>query len=227
MKNPILLILLFLIVTSCNENFWGYNYDSPPLKKITRIQGTISDKFSGKPIQPATINVNGQETMTDENGNYILNYVIPEDIEPNQQEIGYLSIVAWNYIPYNFTFYIYPVQNIVDCELEYAVPTILDAVCNGDTVQSIIREYQGLSTIDYVSVTFKVKDSLGVWERKEFNMDIKRVINDTLGCYEHRIWKSIIKDSLRSDWYRITAKDVNGNVHRSDFTINLDDIMFY
>ena len=112
--------------------------------------------------------------------NYLLNYLIPDDVEPNQQEIGYLNIIAPDYTHHNATITIYPVENIVDIQLEFSPPTIIDAVSHGDTSQAIIRDYQGVDDIRYVSVMFLEYRS-GVWERREFQMSKASNINEITG----------------------------------------------
>jgi hypothetical protein len=227
MRNIALSIVLLLIfITSCDNNFWGYNYDAPALINITRIQGNLSDKFSDKPIHPANVIVNGQETWTDENGNYLLNYIIPDDVEPNQQEIGNLSIIAPDYLHFNTTFIIYPVENIINFKLEYAPPIIINAVSHGDTTQAIIKDYQGVEDINYVSVTFNIYID-EVWQRKEFNLMEMSHINNISVYYQFIAGEHIVDLSNMSDWFRITAKDKSDNVHRMDFTINPDSTLFF
>jgi len=230
MKNPFIILLLSVIIlTNCNENFWGYNYDAPALINITHIHGNLVDKYSGEPIHPATITVNGQETKTDENGNYLMNYIIPEEIEPNQQEIGYVSIVAPDYLHYNSSFIILPVDNVINIELEYSVPTILNAVSHGDTTQAIIRDYQGIDDIRYTTVTFLEDTGYGVWIRKEFELNEMINIDMYTSYYEFVVDDSvnIMNLSRISDWFRITAKDKSDNIHRLDFTINPDSSLFF
>jgi len=229
MKNScILILLIFVLVTGCNENFWGYNYEAPPLVKLTRIQGNLSDKFSGKPIHPATVTINGQETKTDENGNYLLNYIIPDEIEQNEQEIGYLNIIAPDYLHYTSSFIILPVENTVNIELEYSVPTVINAVSHVDTTQAIVRDYQGTIDIVYVSVTFqRFNTEIGDWERKEYEMSKISNINEISAYYQY-IKKGIsLNNSILSDWFRITAVDNDDNTHQLDFTISPDSSLFF
>ena len=229
MKNQyIIIFILVMIVASCNENFWGYNYDAPPLAKLTRIQGNLIDKYSGNPVHPATVIVNGQETETDANGNYLMNYIIPDEIEPNQQEVGYLTIIAPDYIQYNSTFIIYPVHNNMDIELEYSPPIILDAVSHGDPTQAIIRDYQGTEDISFVSVTFLQDTGNGIPFRNEIEMN--KVINLDMhtAYYQFRVDSvHLLNVSQILDWFRITARDKSDNVHRFDSTINPDSSLLF
>jgi hypothetical protein len=223
-----ILTSIIIISTGCNENFWGYNYDAPALINVTRIQGNISDKFSGNPIQPATININGQETLTDEFGNFLLNYVIPDDIEPNQPEVGYLTIIALNYLPYSTTFIIYPIENTVNIELEYAPPIVLNAVSHGDTTQAIIKDYQSTNDINFVSVTFLEDTGSGVWIRKEFEMNKMNNIDINTAYYQFVVDSVTIMNLSRiSDWFRITARDKSENIHMVSFTIHPDSSLFF
>lgn len=230
MKNLIIVIFLILIVTyGCNENYWGYNYEAPPLVNVTRIQGNLSDKFSGDPIHPANVIVNGQETWADENGNFLLNYIIPDEVEPNQQEVGYMNIVAPDYLFYSTTFIIFPVENNLDIELEYAVPIVMDAVSHGDSTQAIIKDYQGIDDIRFVSVTFLEDTGAGIFIRKEFEMDKISRIDLNTAYYQFVVYdiNHVINLSNISDWFRITARDKSDNVHRLDFTIEPDSSLLF
>ena len=228
MKNAVLSILFIIIfIAGCDEKFLGYNYEAPALIKATRIQGNLSDKYSNKPIHPATININGQETMTDENGYYLLNYIVPDDIDPNQQEIGYISITAPDYLHYNSTLIIYPIENILNIELEYAPPIIISAISQGDTTQAIVKDYQGVEDINYVSVTFLEDTGFGIWVRKEFEMTKMSNIDINTAYYEFIAWEELINVSNISDWFRITARDKSDNVHRVDYIINPDSTLFF
>jgi hypothetical protein len=206
---------------ACEENYWGYNYKAPVLVTITRIKGKILDHNRSRPVPAAIISVNGQKTMSDEDGNYLLNYIVPEDSEPNKLETGVISVSAPQYLPYNGTFQIFPFENIKDIELEYAVPVVNNAVSNGDTTQAIITDFQGVEDIEYVSVTYNLYES-GEVIRVEYDMDYKGTSDNFTAYYQHII---PIRDI--GTWFRITAKDKEGNTHRADFTINPQDTMLF
>jgi hypothetical protein len=218
----LLLTLLFFI--ACEENFWGYIYEAPALINTTRIKGTITDQFSGETVPAATISINDQKTMGDENGNFLLNYLLPEDAEPNKPEIGYVSVSAPQYLNYSRTLLIYPFENHMDIELEYAVPIVKNAASDGDTTQAIIVDYQGVEDIASVSVTFN-KHISGNVERIEFDMVFKGYSDNITSHYQHT--RRELDNYEIGSWFRITAKDKNGNVHRADFTINPDDSLLF
>ena len=215
------LLFPLLILIACEENFWGYNYNAPELINITRIKGKITNQFSGEPVAAATIIINGQKTMSVENGNYLLNYIVPEDAEPNKVEMGHISVSAPQYLPYTTTLPIYPFENIIDIEMEYADPIVKNAVSNGDITQAIITDYQGVEDINYVSVTYNLHIE-GVVVRAEYEMVYIDQSDDFTAFYQH-----IIIDPEMGNWFRITAKDKSGNTHRADFTINQHDSLLF
>ncbi len=217
-----LLTLLFFI--ACEENFWGYNYNAPALINTTRIKGTITDQFTAEPVPAATIGINDQMTMSDENGIFLLNYLLPEDAEPNKLETGYITVSAPQYMSYSGILLIYPIENHKDIELTYAVPIVKNAASDGDTTQAIIIDYQGVEDIDNVSVTFN-QLKLGVVVRIEFDMIFKGQSDDITAYFQHV--RRDQDDIEISSWFRITAKDKNGNAHRADFTINPDDSLLF
>ena len=218
----LLFTLLFFI--ACEENFWGYNYNAPALINTTRIEGTITDKFTGEPVPAAIISINDQKTMSDENGNFLLNYLLPEDGEPNNLETGYITVSAPQYLYYNGILLIYPIENHKDIELTYAVPIVKYAASNGDTTQAIVIDYQGVEDIDTVSVTFNQHIS-GIPVRVEFDMVYKGQSDNFTAYYQHI--RRDQDDIEIGNWFRITAKDKSGNVHRADFTINPDDSLLF
>ena len=188
MKNLFILIFILIVfIISCDDNLWDYNYEAPALVNVTRIQGSVIDKYSGKPIHPADIFINGQETSTDENGNYLLNYIIPDEIEPNEQEIGYLSIIAPDYLHYSSSFIILPVHNTVDFELEYSPPIILDAISHGDTTQAIVKDPTMGVKIDFDGSSITIDMFIIV----EYGTRVKSVAASVSNSVRYKIEKAL------------------------------------
>jgi hypothetical protein len=231
------LLLALLFFTACEENFWGYNYDAPALINTSRIKGTITNTFTGEPVSEAIISINDQVTMSDESGNYLLNYIIPDDAEPNKLETGYVSVSAPKYLDYNGSLIIYPFENYMDIELKYAAPIVKNAMSDGDTTQAIIIDYQGVEDIDSVSVTYHLSISGYVFQVK-FDMVYEGQSDNITAYFQHirsdleefeigSWWFMIGAADIWGSWFMITAKDKSGNTNQEEFTINPDDSMLF
>ena len=158
LKIAAFLLFSFLILLNC-DNFWGYNYDADPIPNSAPVSGKVTNLFTGEPVYDAKVQVGSQSTRTDENGEYLLQYLYKSDEDRNQPVS--ITVSATNYFSYSTFRIIYPQNNFFELTLEYAAPLISKAVLvdyygDGETFvcQALVKDYQGIGEISSAIASF-------------------------------------------------------------------------
>lgn len=166
-------IILFTLFNGCDlQKYTGYDHTAQELVETTQIYGYITNFYTGDSVYDARLRFGTQETLSDFNGSYALNYVMNDDEERNKPTP--ILISKENYYPYQKETVLLPTKNQLDFQIKYAAPIIVDTrrreadsllVC-----QAIIKDYQGIETLKSIKLTYvyldtfvgKVVDSLTV-----------------------------------------------------------------
>jgi hypothetical protein len=218
------LVLLFLL--SCDtDRFLGFKYSADKIPETAPVSGTVLNKFTDDPVAGARVEIGSQVTFTDSSGHFFLNYFLQAD---NQRDKPIpVEIIAKNYLPFKTSLIIYPSENTLNVELEYGAPIIEAAVQKDSICQAIILDYQGIPTLDSVSVTFHfwypgVKES-----EVQFPLQLKRMVGNR-GYYEVRFDTFIFEYGfLKEDNFLIYVHDKDGFETRKRFTtFNVQQLLF-
>jgi len=152
-----LCIFLILILYGCDfDKYLGYDNKAQELLNTAAVSGSITNFYTDDPVSNALVKVGQQETLTNSNGLYSLNYVLTDDEERNKPV--HIHISAHNYYPDSITTLIEPLDNMYNFQLRYAAPMIKDIVRQQyrffDICQAIVSDYQGWQDIDSVYALF-------------------------------------------------------------------------
>ncbi|GAB4363239.1 MAG: hypothetical protein Kow0042_00880 [Calditrichia bacterium] len=236
MKTVFIISFGFLMIffSGCKE-FTGYKYDADPLSEQARIQGTIINIFTGKPVEDALIQFGELKTLTDENGQYFLVYPLGPD-ESRDKPVP-ITITARNYESYRDSLILYPQTMEYHAQLVYAAPiieqTAMVPVTSGLFVcEAVVRDYQGITDIDSVKATIWYAKDLEPFPRiLQIGMDY---IGSPPQSSDRGYFQCLVLSGLSQGWflveqYRITAEDRAGNTHEifKEFRLSRPDTLLF
>ncbi len=155
MRKKILLLFLsvltLMMFSSCdNEKFLNYNYEAEAVAQSVTVTGNIQNIFTDAPVNDALVTLEGQATVTNDNGLFSLNYFTGFD-EGLSRPVD-VTITADKYYPLETEVVIYPEGTEINEKMVYGAPIVLEATLDSATHYSraIIRDYQGVENIDSV-----------------------------------------------------------------------------
>jgi len=201
MKNIIKLayfIFLFIIISSCDtDRFFGYNHEADEQLESTDIYGTVTNVFTGEPVEKVNIKFGSFVTRTDKDGYYFTKYALQED--ENRNAPVHVAVKMRQYYEFEDDLILYPLSNEYNIVLIYAAPIIVQSTIGtlhpemifGPPfvppmyAQARIRDYQGIETITKVTVT--VFYSLNPDEPVEYELELMRIINKTDAFYQFKV----------------------------------------
>ncbi len=167
MKKNVLQLFIFvlLLIISC-EKFTSFDYESEKIGSHSVISGRVQNVFDRTPVDGANMNIGIMQTNTDENGKYLVDYIIGVDEERNKPID--IIIDAENYYPLDTTLIIFPPEMQFNLKMIYAAPIIESAWIGvipiilpispdpflSPVTQVLLSDYQGIATIDSIITTF-------------------------------------------------------------------------
>jgi hypothetical protein len=183
----VLFASLFLLI-SCKE-FTSYNLEGTSTDILIKINGKITDQYSGKPVRDAQVTVGPRSTVTDLGGKY--NIYFPLSTDENRDKPVPITISAYNYVTYTEERVFYPEDIQINLTLIYAAPIIFETtitpVYGGYDgghyhLEALIGDYQGLSDITSAQAAFRyVLGTVSFW--RYFTLDFVRSVDGTRGYF--------------------------------------------
>lgn len=208
-----LLMIIFLLLSCDTEKYFSYNYDAREFSEIASFSGTVTNVFTGAKVPGAIIRIEDQNTVTDMQGFYRLDYVLSADAKLSKQID--IEVVAFNYLPYTQTQSIFPGDFSLDVELEYGAPIIEETGCYDMTFcQAIVFDYQGANNIQTVSAHFQYIGENNLVTH-EFDIELAqiRIVTPERAHYLAIVDPSSPIYGTLSRSYTVTAMDQEGFSH--------------
>ncbi len=149
-------LIFMLVLTACDtERLTGFNYQANGISQTAKISGRVVNIFTSEPVEDVIVSFRGQSTVTNDAGEYSLDYLLAADEEFNKPVDAIFS--NENFFELDTTFIVFPTQNNFDVKLVYGAPIITDSERLGlssDELHIILRatifDYQGVNDIDSV-----------------------------------------------------------------------------
>lgn len=163
MKHFLLALSLLGLFSGCDwDKYFGYQNEAQALANHTEISGTVQNLFTGQPVKNALVRFGTQETLTDTGGFYNFNYILSDDEQRNKPTP--FAVEKHNYYSHFGETKLLPGTDEYNFDLVYAAPIIVDTkrrpmqelIC-----QAIIRDYQGIASLQSVDVIYIENDVQG------------------------------------------------------------------
>ena len=205
---------IVLLIISCNpEKYFGYSNEAEDLLKYAKVEGTVTNFYTGEPAGLIHVQVEQYETISDFSGRYYFTYILKSDDERNRPVTFLFS--HKKYYPLEKKVIIDPLGMEVNASLHYAAPVIKEtALFRNDNnnlegqnyiCQAIVLDYQGVGTIDLVELTVQLEDAnRNIWE-ESFPMRLADAHTSTVGYFQTEFRVSAGAE-LRNG-YRVYARD--------------------
>ncbi|MEJ2545602.1 MAG: hypothetical protein P8Y99_16180, partial [Calditrichaceae bacterium] len=126
MKILFLIILIFAVSYCDYDKYIGYDHTAQDLLTTALIEGTVTHFYTGEPVFNASIRIGNQETLSNINGYYSINYILTDN--ENRNKPVPIHISAPDYFPDSLITLIEPLGKEYNFQLKYAAPIILNAV---------------------------------------------------------------------------------------------------
>ena len=165
-------LLIFLIfISSCEtERFTGYQHEADELIETAIVQGLVRNTFTDELLPEALVRVGSMETLTNERGYFLVNFLMSDDVRQNKPVK--INLSANKYYSKSVEKIILPLKNHFSFTLDRAAPVIDTTVvfkvedASQDTIQNyicqaVVGDYQGPLSIDSVvaRLSFRVPGS--------------------------------------------------------------------
>ena len=233
MKN-IYIIISFLILYNCDyDKYIGYDTNAEELLTTSPVQGQIIHFYTGDPVTNALVKVGMQETLTNINGFYNLNYVLSGDEERNKPI--QIQVTAHNYYPESLTTIIEPLGNRHNFQLKYDAPIIIKAARRITILeigkewikyqvicQAIVLDYQGAEDISEAFARFYYNESADTLYQP---LVIKSMPSPDTGYFQS-VYVGMISFDLN---YDINVQDEDGYsdmLERANNRFQEDELLF-
>jgi hypothetical protein len=163
----LVLFASFFLLISCKE-FTSYNLEGTSTDILIKINGKITDQYSGNPVRDAQVTIGPRSTITDLGGKY--NLYLPMGTDENRDKPVPITISAFNYVTYTEERIFYPEDIQINLTIIYAAPIVFETsiteIPGGSDgghyhLEALIGDYQGLSDITSAQAAFRYK--LGTW----------------------------------------------------------------
>jgi len=210
MKIPIFIILFSLVSISCDSDvYFGYKFTTEELSVTTLISGYVTNYYTDQPVDNVLVRFGIQETFSDVNGYYQLDYLLSEDELRNK--MTEISFEKENYFPSQQSAILSNLENTIDVGLKYAAPIIVSTarpyltptflVC-----QAIIHDYQGLENLESVQVAYHFPTSIAqVYDTVRVDLEFHQSPEYGIGYYQE--FRYFIDEEM---FYYIEAMDKDG-----------------
>ena len=219
-KILILFVLLNLsgwFVSCDSDRYLSYNFTAESPAKVAQISGTISNLYTGQPVENAQIIIDNQFAETESNGEYLLNFILGGDESFNRSYN--VRITADEYYPLDTTIVVFPNLNEAKYILDYGAPVVVSAeLVEPAIARATILDYQGISSVDTVTVLVAF---LGAFPNSnkllwlEYPLIRTQVINEKTARYETVI--EYDNGILLFSKMRVIARDNEGFVKNQIF----------
>ncbi len=166
--------------------------------------------FTGDAVPLAAVALGTQAALSDENGYYVLNYILSED--DRQGARVPFSVTAENYFPRNEVVSVFPRDDVVrDIQLEYAAPIIRElSLYVMQFCQVLVLDYQGVGNIRQVLGHFSyVNDQNEVMSEITLPLTFRGVFGENIAGYQVYVPR-ISGDDALSPSFRIEVEDFDG-----------------
>jgi hypothetical protein len=190
-----------LLLQCDTDKYFGYSYNADLPDNEVTISGKVINTFTEQMVSGAIVNINGQTTETDFQGEYLFTYTVAED-EGYSRPIPVI-ISKENYFPLHTSLIIYPTDdNILDARLIYAAPiiqesTFIDSICSAQ-----IFDYQGVNDIDSVFTIHAYIDSdSGYAFLDTLPMPLVNILDANTGLFQ-----TVVPDCVGTGQLAVTAR---------------------
>ncbi len=207
-----ILIISIFIILSCEE-FTKYNLEGSSPEVLIRINGVISDYYSGEPVKDAEVQIGPRATLTNINGQFRLHF--PLGTDENRDKPVPIIIHAYNYETYFEEKVIYPEDTEINFDLVYAAPIISDVEITNDgkgnyICRAKITDYQNASSIVNVQMSFRY--ALGTWsDWRHFVMQFVQGIDQFSSYFEGKAPVHLEGGAYFNGRFEIKAWDRDGH----------------
>ncbi len=227
----IAVVSILPLLTGCDyEKFIGYDNEGQELLETTRVYGRIIHYYTHKPVNYARVQVGGQETLTNVNGEYALNYLLSDDERRNKSTP--IKISAANYFPVEFEEVLSPVENEFSYRLKYAAPIVEKAIRRTNPVnrnelvcQAVVTDYQGPDNLEQVAAYYPLQYYDGSKDTLETIMNMVGIKGPYTFYYQSKVMNQTGFDLA----YRVIAVDKDEFSHtlaRANNPFREDTLLF-
>jgi len=140
---------LVLFISGACDKYISYDYSAGSIGSRIEISGFVTNIFTGDVIKGAWIEFGQQRTYSDSTGQYHIEYILGIDEQRDKPVL--LTINAEDYLPFEKSFILYPVDTVINLRMEYGAP-IIEKIWIGSyndliIFQSRIHDYQSVDNI--------------------------------------------------------------------------------
>ncbi len=192
------LIFLILIFVGC-EKYIGYDYSAGSIGSRIEISGYLSNIFTGDPVKGAVIDFGLQRTFSDSTGQYGIDYILGADEQRDKPVL--LTVLAENYMPFEKSIILYPVDTVISLQLEYGAP-IVEKIWIGFWQSLIIfqvkiLDYQSIANVTHVfSEMYYFKEGESDSRKLAKDMQLIALLDSNLAVYQ-----SVGPPMLADGWF--------------------------
>jgi len=209
--------ILFLLSSCDVDKYFGYSNEAEDLLTYARISGKVVNTYTGEPAGIIHVEAGRYETLTDYAGSFFINYILTTDDERNRPVL--FRFTHEKYYPEEKYYVIDPLGMEVKVAIRYAAPVIEKTALfpqqNSSELegvrfvcQAIIKDYQGIHTVDFVEARFEAEDNGGNIHRESRRMSIVQTVSNREGYFQTEI---IIKpNEVLKNGYAVYARDNEG-----------------
>lgn len=216
MVRPMLFLLftLLFIFSGC-EKFTGFKYSADDPTLYTRIEGVVTNLFTGEPVADAKVRFAFQTTLTDDAGHYLMFFPLGTDEDRNKPV--QITIDAENFGQYRTSKILVPISNNFDFRIEYVAPIIdkmalVPVATNLLVFEAVIIDYQGVADITYTRGRFsyaKMFEPSLRWEESPLTLVGQE--ESWTGHFQCLVEATIDAEWELSELYEITVRDQAGH----------------
>ena len=206
-------VLIIVMLFSCDsDRFLSYNYQAQSVIKITEITGSVTHRFTARPVSNATITIENQSTITDQNGDYEMSYQMSSDAELGRAIP--IRINAENFFELESPQVLLPEPIQLNYVLEYAAPIIdAAAIVDATVCQALITDYQGPQDVVSVNVKLHYKDPATGTTLGTVDVPMNYVGQHATNVHRFQIFVPVgYPVTVYGDFIIVTARDSKGYV---------------
>lgn len=221
MRFRLLSVYLFFLLSllSCDfEKFIGAETEVDVLVNDTSISGQITNVFTNAIIFKARIHIGNQSSLTDQNGNYQINYLLSED--DNRNKPVNFQISAPKYFTYSDSLVLIPDQHRQDFKLTYAAPIIEQSSRFIDPrepeeliiYQAILKDYQGNENVSELRIVQPYVNDSGTRGELIYRLNRVENVNAIKAYYQLRTVRppNVTEFLMRNQYFWIYVFDYDG-----------------
>lgn len=138
-----------LLIQCDTEKYFGYSYNADLPDNSVIISGKVLNTFTDQLVAGAIVDVNGQTTETNFQGEFSFIYIVAVD-EGFSRPIP-VTVIKEKYFPLHTSLIIYPTDdNVLNARLIYAAPIIQQSTFMNSVCSAEVFDYQGVDDIESV-----------------------------------------------------------------------------